>query len=88
MLKISYIKFAYRLGYPKLDRITKEIFGEGLPSAYELDHNKTLLIYSSDGILSYPKQLPPNIVQVGPLHIVSPNPLPEVCFYKYNTNYN
>lgn len=67
-----------RIIYPRHNALIRELFGDGLPSSYDLDRNKTLLIYSSDGIFGYPKPLTPNIVQVGPLHIMPPKALPEV----------
>lgn len=69
--------YRYWIADPYQNQVIREIFGEGLPSAYELDHNKSLLMYSCDPIMSYPKSLTPNIVQLGALHIVPPKPLPE-----------
>ena len=54
------------------------MFGEGLPSAYELESNKTLLMYSSDIMLGFPQPLTPNIIHLGPLHIGQPKALPKV----------
>lgn len=67
-----------RFLFPKHDQLIKEVFGEGMPSAQQLELNKTLQIYSGNGLLSYPKPVTPNIVHIGPLHIVPPKPLPEV----------
>lgn len=69
--------YRYWIAYPLSDQVIKKVFGEGLPSAYELDRNKSLLMYSCDPVMSYPKPLPPNVVLVGPMHIVPPKPLPE-----------
>lgn len=56
----------------------KEVFGDGFPSVYEMDCNKTLLLMSSDGILTFPKAKTPNIIHLGPMHIVPPRPLTGV----------
>lgn len=69
--------YLYWLAYPLQDQVIREVFGEGLPSAYELDHNKSLLMYSCDPVISFPKPLPPNIVLLGAMHIVPPKPLPQ-----------
>lgn len=68
----------YRIILPKNDEVIKKGFGDGLPSAYELESNKTLLMYSSDIVLGFSQPLTPNVVQVGPLHIVPAKPLPQV----------
>lgn len=68
----------YRIILPKNDQIIKQLFGDGLPSAYELESNKTLFMYSSDIVLGFSQPLTPNVVQVGPLHIMPPKPLPQV----------
>ena len=49
-----------------------------MPSARELEKNKSLIMFSSDGLLGYPQAKTPNIIQLGPLHIVKPKPLPAV----------
>lgn len=82
------------MAYPLQDELIKKIFGEGLSSAYELDHNKSLLTYSSDLVTSYAKPLPPNIILLGAMHIEPPKPLPEVrnrsdiCFPLFLNIYN
>lgn len=57
------------------DQAVKDIFGEGFPSVYEMEYNKTLLLLSGDGILNPPKAMTPNVIQVGPMHILPPKPL-------------
>ena len=64
--------------YPRHDAITKELFGDGVPSSYELERNQSLLIHCADSSLIYPQAYTPNIVHVGPTHIENPKPLPQV----------
>ena len=72
------ISSIYRHLYPYQDKLIKEVFGEGIPSAHELEMNKSLMMFSGDGSLIYPHALTPNVVQLGPLHIVNPGLLPDV----------
>lgn len=64
--------------FPAHDKLIKEVLGDGIPTAWELEKNKTLLMFSGDGSLVYPHAVTPNVVQLGPLHIVKPKPLPTV----------
>lgn len=49
-----------------------------MPTARELERNISLIMLSGDGSLVYPQATTPNVVHVGPLHIVEPKPLPDV----------
>lgn len=55
-----------------------------MPPSIELEFNKSLLIHSSDKSMVYAQAVTPNIVNVGPLQLVKPKPLPAVsmnnCF--------
>lgn len=62
--------------HPGYAKLITEVFGEGLPSLHELERNKTLLMFTGDGSLVYPHALTPNVIQLGPMHILAPKPLP------------
>lgn len=68
----------FRLVYPRHDEIIKELFGDGMPSAYELERNQSLLIHCADSSLIYPQAYTPNVIHIGPTHIEKPKPLSGV----------
>lgn len=55
-----------------------EYFPKWAGSVWGFERNITLLLSNSDPILTYPVPVPPNIVEVGGLHIKPPKPLPKV----------
>lgn len=67
--------------YPAHDRIISEVFGEGLPSAEELEKNVSLLMYCTSSSMYYPQAATPNIVKIGATHVGKPKPLPDVSSY-------
>lgn len=72
--------------YPEHDRIIREVFGKGLPSAEALEKNISLLMHLSSGILTYPQAFTPNVVHVGATQIHQPNPLPKVSIQMKSKN--
>lgn len=75
----------YRHTFPEHDRIMRTVFGEGLPSAEQLERNMSLLIHCTTGSMYYPHAHTPNIVHIGPTHIKKPKPLPEVSIMLVRT---
>lgn len=54
----------------------RQIFGDNIPYAHDLDKRSVLMLVNSNPAVDYPESLPPNIIQVGGLQIKEPKPLP------------
>lgn len=55
----------------------REIFGENIPYADDLDSMTALMLVNSNPAVDYPESLPPNIIQVGGMQIKDSKPLPK-----------
>ena len=77
----------FRLMYREHDRITREVFGEGYPTADEMERNVSLLMHCASGSVYYPQSLTPNVVKIGATHVEKPKPLPEVSMTKIALSY-
>ncbi|KAH8282260.1 hypothetical protein KR054_006500 [Drosophila jambulina] len=64
------------LNVPAGNALIRQRFGPGLPSTEELVRNTSLMLINQHYSLSGPKPLPPNVIEVGGVHIEPPKPLP------------
>lgn len=55
----------------------REIFGENIPYAHDLDSMTALMLVNSHPSVDYPESLPPNIIQVGGMQIKDSKPVPK-----------
>ncbi|XP_017069909.2 UDP-glycosyltransferase UGT5 [Drosophila eugracilis] len=62
---------------PAGNALIRQRFGPGLPSTEDMVKNTSLMLVNQHFSLSGPKPLPPNIIEVGGVHIRPPKPLPE-----------
>ena len=53
-------------------------YTDNLPPVWELEHKTSLVLLNTHHIISYPKPLMPNYVQVGGMHVKPPKKLPQV----------
>ncbi|XP_017029531.1 UDP-glycosyltransferase UGT5 [Drosophila kikkawai] len=65
------------LNVPAGNALIRQRFGSGLPSTEELVRNTSLMLINQHYSLSGPKPLPPNVIEVGGVHITPPKPLPK-----------
>lgn len=65
---------------PKQDGIARKYFNytNDLPSISELETSTVIVLVNNHFSLNYPKPLMPNLVQIGGVHIKTPQELPEV----------
>ncbi|EDV54742.1 UDP-glucuronosyltransferase 2B17 [Drosophila erecta] len=61
---------------PTENSLIRQRFGPGLPSTEDLVRNTSLMLVNQHFSLSGPKPLPPNVIEVGGVHISPPKPLP------------
>ncbi|KAH8412371.1 hypothetical protein KR009_001525 [Drosophila setifemur] len=61
---------------PAADDLIRQKFGPGLPSTGEMVRNTSLMLVNQHYSFSGPKPLPPNIIEVGGVHIKEAKPLP------------
>lgn len=64
--------------YPSQTKISEKVFGEKVPSLFELQKHISLLLLNTDIIFDYPQSLPPAIINVGGLHLKRVEELPKV----------
>ncbi|XP_017001726.3 UDP-glycosyltransferase UGT5 isoform X1 [Drosophila takahashii] len=62
---------------PAANALIRQRFGPGLPSTEDMVRNTSLMLVNQHFSLSGPKPLPPNIIEVGGVHISPPKPLPS-----------
>lgn len=62
---------------PAADELLLRRFGPGIPSTGELVKNTSLMLINQHFSLSGPKPLPPNVVEVGGLHLREASALPQ-----------
>lgn len=62
---------------PAADELLRRRFGPGFPSTGELVKHTSLMLINQHFSLSGPKPLPPNVVEVGGLHLRKAKALPE-----------
>ncbi|XP_030557283.1 UDP-glucuronosyltransferase 2C1 [Drosophila novamexicana] len=60
---------------PAADALLRQRFGAGLPSTGELVKNTSLMLVNQHYSLSGAKPLPPNVIEVGGLHVSQAKPL-------------
>ncbi|KAM8716696.1 hypothetical protein ACLKA7_003550 [Drosophila subpalustris] len=63
------------LSVPAGDELLRQRFGPGIPSTSELVKNTSLILINQHFSLSGPRPLPPNVIEVGGVHIVEAKPL-------------
>ncbi|KAJ4434826.1 hypothetical protein ANN_23397, partial [Periplaneta americana] len=61
----------------RMDELSRQLFGEDIPSVAELRKKTSLVLVNSHFTLSYPRPLVPAFVEVGGLHIKSGGKLPK-----------
>ncbi|SPP79043.1 2-hydroxyacylsphingosine 1-beta-galactosyltransferase [Drosophila guanche] len=64
------------LSVPAADKLVQYKFGHTLPSVGELAKNTSLFFVNQHYSLSGPKPLPPNVIELGGIHIQQAKPLP------------
>ncbi|KAI8043735.1 hypothetical protein M5D96_005073 [Drosophila gunungcola] len=65
------------LAVPAANALIRQRFGPGLPSTEDMVRNTSLMLVNQHFSLSGPKPLPPNVIEVGGVHIRPPEPLPS-----------
>lgn len=65
------------LSMPAADELLLQRFGPGIPSTSELVKNTSLILLNQHFSLSGPKPLPPNVIEVGGVHITEAKPLED-----------
>lgn len=75
-----YIRFSnWSYSYiPQVDKIMKEAYGPGVPSASELEKRTAIAFVSTTPVFDTTQPLPENVIQVAGLHVKDPKPLPKV----------
>ncbi|XP_039293137.1 UDP-glycosyltransferase UGT5 isoform X2 [Nilaparvata lugens] len=71
----QYIKLRYL--DPLHEELIQKYFGNARHTAYELEKNISMMIVSADLATGYPRPLHPNTINVGPMHLRKPDPLPQ-----------
>lgn len=61
----------------RMDELSRQMFGEDVPSVAEMRKKTSLVLVNSHFTLSYPRPLVPAFVEVGGLHIKSRGKLPK-----------
>ncbi|KAH8269748.1 hypothetical protein KR018_009818 [Drosophila ironensis] len=61
---------------PAANAAIRQRFGPGFPSTEEMIRNTSLMLINQHFSLSGPKPIPPNVIEVGGVHIKPPKPLP------------
>ncbi|KAH8357059.1 hypothetical protein KR200_009485 [Drosophila serrata] len=64
------------LNVPAGNALIRQRFGPDVPSTEELVRNTSLMLINQHYSMSGPKPLPPNVIEVGGVHITPPKPLP------------
>uniref|UniRef100_T1H342 Glucuronosyltransferase n=1 Tax=Megaselia scalaris TaxID=36166 RepID=T1H342_MEGSC len=62
---------------PKLDKIFLPISPPNTPSLGDLQRNTKLAFVNSNPAINYPESLPPNVIEIGGMHIKEPKELPK-----------
>lgn len=76
---IAYAKALYVLvASPRYHRAAEEYFQETLPWIRDVAKNSSLLLINSHPTIGISRPLPPNVVEVGGIHIKKKNPLDKV----------
>lgn len=65
----------------KLDQVMKDAYGSDLPTVSELEKRIAIALVSTTPVFDPPQPLPPNVIDVGGMHIRDPKPLPKVKQY-------
>ncbi|KAH8271775.1 hypothetical protein KR044_005411 [Drosophila immigrans] len=70
------LNWLYKLwSVPAADELLLQRFGPGIPSTAELVKTTSLILLNQHFSLSGPRPLPPNVIEVGGVHIQEPKPL-------------
>ncbi|XP_034669406.1 UDP-glucuronosyltransferase 2B17 [Drosophila subobscura] len=76
-ITVHSINLLYKMfSYSAADALVRQKFGPGLPSTREMVRNTSLMLLNQHFSLSGPKPLPPNIIEVGGVHLQPAKPLP------------
>ncbi|XP_022230648.1 UDP-glycosyltransferase UGT5 [Drosophila obscura] len=76
-ITVHSINMLYRMfSYSAADALVRQKFGPGLPSTQVMVRNTSLMLLNQHFSLSGPKPLPPNIIEVGGVHLQPAKPLP------------
>ncbi|CAL8107636.1 unnamed protein product [Orchesella dallaii] len=62
--------------YPQYEDIYRGYLGEDTPSIEEIEDNVGVVLINTNFIMSHPRPLPPNLIEVGGMHCRPPRPLP------------
>ena len=72
------LSLVQRLYAPYCDQLVADKFGEGvIPPALEIEKNASLVLLNSNPAVHYHTPLLPNVIQVGGMHCMKPQPLPK-----------
>jgi glucuronosyltransferase len=75
------VKMLYRTVEIEDNRLLKERFGDGIPDVAELVKQTELILVNQHFTFSGPRPMPPNVVEIGGIHIEKERkPLPNVSF--------
>lgn len=76
---LLYAKAAYYISSElPSHRLAADVLKESLPSMEEVNRKTALVLVNSHYSLSQSRPFPPNVVEVGGIHIKQPKPLPKV----------
>lgn len=64
---------------PQIDEVVRR-FLPGYPSMVDVERNVSLVFTNTHPSFSYPRALPPNVVEIGAIHCHPAKPLPKVVF--------
>lgn len=83
MVLLVYAKFLHQCVLSRQTRaLVEEAFGESLPPLHQVVANTSLLLVNSYHVLSQSRPFPPNVVEIGGIHIKERKPLPEVSSFQ------
>lgn len=71
------IKILSKLMVINDDKLIRNKFGDGIPSVGEIAKNTSLILVNQHYSYSLPKQLPPQVIEIGGVHIRDEQPLPK-----------
>ncbi|ALC39363.1 CG17322, partial [Drosophila busckii] len=75
-LTIHSLNWLYSLfSVPSADAFLRQRFGPGMPSTAKLVRNTSIMLVNQHYALSGARPLPPNVIEVGGLHLKQPRPL-------------
>lgn len=63
---------------PQGNEFSKKYLGEDILKEQDMDYRTSLLLSNSHFSFTRPRPLPPNVIEIGGIHITEDKPLPTV----------